>query len=151
MTTDYHLCFLRQKLMAIKTASMLNLGNQPLKLPNDIVTLLKADDNGQLWFACHKPRGEVRQYEQNFPARLFFYQKGVEYYVEAKGVAFIAGHEDQLQFRDQMAPDTILVKMTPQFIEFTETGTRPSVFTKWYTTVRNWFAKNVPVYHLSKS
>ena len=127
---------------------MLNMGSHPLKMHNDIVTLIKTDDAGQLWFSCHKPRGVITQYEQSFPARLFFYQKGIEFYLEAKGVAFLANYEETMQCKNEMSDDTILVKMTPAYIEYTETKPKTApIFSKWVSTLRNLFT---PPVHFSK-
>lgn len=153
MTTDYNLCFLKNKLASFSNATMHTMGNQALPLPNDVVSLLKVDEEGQLWFAGHQPRGWIKNYEQCFAAKFFFYQKGVDHYIEARGNAFIASHEDILKFKGEIPSGSILLRMTPSVFEYTSTSKKTGVISpfKWYCTVRNWIVKNVPVYQLHKT
>jgi hypothetical protein len=133
MMIDYNLQFIEKKLSEAKTAVMHIDGNNVVKLPNDVVTFLKVDETGKLWFAAHRPRCGLRVYEQSFPLRLFFYRKGIGFYIETSGIATIAGMDDSASVDDQLEGG-YLIKMTPQFVEYTEIGR------KQYTSISQWWS-----------
>lgn len=126
MTIDNNRLFIENRLNEISSAVMYSQSNNLGKLPNDIVTFYKMDDCGQLWFTGHKPKNWVRTYEQNFPARLFFYRKGVSFYIETNGIARIA-NKDELANSNDIKPGTLLFKMVPSLIEYIETGKQQSL------------------------
>src|SRR6185295_17735469 len=110
MTTDTNLEFIRKKLDKIGMAIMYTMNNDVVKLPNDIVQYLKIDDIGQLWLTAHKPRYWVKNYEQCFPVRLFFYRKGVDFYIEMNGIAIVEGKEDLIAGENEISPGSILLR-----------------------------------------
>jgi hypothetical protein len=123
MTIDNNRVFIENKLNEISSAVMYSESNNIAKLPNDVVMFIKLDDCGQLWFKGHKPRNWIRTYEQNFPAKLFFYRKGVDYYMETTGTATIVSKEEKTDLGN-IGSNSLLFKMTPSFIEYVETGKR---------------------------
>jgi general stress protein 26 len=118
---DNNRAFIENKLSEISSAVMYSESNNIAKLPNDVVMFVKMDDCGQLWFTGHKPRNWVRTYEQNFPAKLFFYRKGVDFYMETAGVASIVNKEEKDE-QEQDPANSLLFKMTPSYIEYVEKG-----------------------------
>ena len=126
MTIDSNKEFIQNKLSQVESAMMYPMSSDLGKLPNDVIHFLKVDENGQIWFAGHKPRGWVRTYDQRFHARLLFYKKGIEFYIETSGVATIANAEEILQHRDLMDNNSVLYKMTPSMLEYTETRKQQS-------------------------
>lgn len=120
MTADINLQFIRTKLEHIKSAVMYSMSNHLSRLPNDVIMFLKADDTGELWFTAHKPRRWVRHCERSFPARLFFYRKGVEFYIDITGTASIAGKEELAELENEIGPGRLLLKMTVSLVEYTE-------------------------------
>lgn len=121
MTIDNNRVFIENKLNEIGSAVMYSQSNSVSRLPNDVVNFVRLDDCGQLWFTGHKPRNWVRTYEQSFPARLFFYRKGVEFYVETTGTARIVNGEERSPAEDPH-PGSVLYKMSLSNIEYVETG-----------------------------
>ncbi len=120
MIMDNNRVFIENKLNEISSAVMYSQSNNIAKLPNDVVMFVKLDDTGQIWFTGHKPRNWVRTYEQNFPVKLFFYRKGVGFYMETTGVASIVRKEEK-DDRDNNRSNSLLFKMTPSYIEYVET------------------------------
>ena len=122
MQNDNNLLFIREKIYKLRTAVMYASSNSVVKLTNDIVTALDVDEEGQLWYVTNAPLQKVEQCEQNFQARLFFYKKGVDFFVEVSGDATIV---DKNYISDQ-SPDNkkILVKMNMINIEYTEPHTK---------------------------
>src|SRR4030095_4399493 len=89
MATDSNLQFIREKIYKVRSAIMYSMSDEVIKFPNSIVTAVRVDDEGQLWFLCKKPMIWVNECEQHFPARLKFYRKGVSFFVEVSGKATI--------------------------------------------------------------
>jgi len=119
MTTDPNLQIIREKIALLRTAVMYSMSNSLVKLPNDIVSLVKMDDEGQLWFLAHFPAQSLTECEAVFPARLHFFRKGYDFFVEVSGKATIESdvHEPG---DDNDSRTAVLVKMTMRNIEYRE-------------------------------
>ena len=125
MENDYKLMFIKTKLQQIKNAVMYSTNSNVVRLPNDIVEFESVDDDGLLWFSAHIPRHWVKSYELHFPAKLIFYRKGIDYYVEINGTAVVVNKQDIIMgANDNMYGGKMLLKMVPYYIEYTETGKR---------------------------
>lgn len=147
MSIDYNLQFIEKKLNEARTAVMYIDGNNVVKLPNDIITFIKVDEAGKLWFTAHKPRCLLMEYEQSFPLRLFFYRKGIGFYIETSGVAMIAGRDDATEIKEELNENNYLIKMTPHLVEYTEIG-RKQIFpglVNWWSTFSKWIADNLSI------
>lgn len=127
MTTDSNLQFIREKISQLRTAVMYSMSNSISRLPNDIVTALRVDETGELWFICRGPL--LKEYEQTFPARLCFYKKGLDFFVEVSGKATVVTDDpstDDLQAGIDNADSQkyLLVKMKMTNISYTEPNAR---------------------------
>lgn len=122
MTTDNSLRFIREKISQLRTAVMYSMSNSIEKLPNTIVTALKVDDEGHIWFLSRSPL--VQEFEQSFPARLCFYRKGFDFFVEVSGKAIVVNDHQSGEYdaKETDAEDQkfILVKMKMTNISYTE-------------------------------
>ena len=149
MQNDNNLLFIRQKIYELRTAVMYASSNALVKLSNDVVTALEVDEEGQLWYVTNPPIQKVENCEQNFQARLFFYKKGVDYFVEVSGSATIV-NKDYLpgQSRDDKK---VLVKMNMVNIEYTEPHARKpkSKIETLVDNCYNWFINTVSFPHHS--
>lgn len=125
MTTDTHLHFIQEKISELQNAVMYSMSKSLVRLPNDIVTYVKVDEEGQLWFLSHCPSHYLSECEQVFPARLHFFRKGVDFFVEVSGKATIV---DKISFLGGAAgtkdinndKDAVLIRMTMSNIEYRE-------------------------------
>ena len=129
MENDYKLMFIKNKLQQIKSAVMYSTNSNTTRLPNDIVEFESVDDDGLLCFSAHIPRHWVKAYELHFPAKLIFYRKGVDYYVEITGTAVVVNKQDAMHGAYDNG-GKLLLKMVPYYIEYTETGKREAGFRK---------------------
>ena len=129
MENDYKLLFIKNKLQQIKSAVMYSTNSNTVRLPNDIVEFESVDDDGLLWFSAHIPRHWVKAYELHFPAKLIFYRKGVDYYVEITGTAVVVNKQDVMHGENNTG-GKLLLKMVPYYMEYTETGKREAGFRK---------------------
>ncbi len=157
MVHDSNLQFIREKICILRNAVMYVSGDGLVKLGNDIVTAIKVDEDGQLWFVTNRPAQIVSECEQSFPARLRFYRKGIGYYLEISGKATIVS--SNYTFSDMPADNKkgnkkkVLVKMEMKNIEYTEPhAKRPKgkiemMVENWYS----WFLRTIAVQHDSGS
>jgi hypothetical protein len=130
MENDYKLLFIKNKLQQIKSAVMYATNSSPDRLPNDIVEFESVDDEGLLWFSAHVPREWNKAYELHFPAKLIFYRKGVDFYVEITGTAVVVNKQDVINGTGQSNGGKLLLKMVPYYIEYTQTGKKEIGFKK---------------------
>lgn len=130
MAQDLHLEFIKEKIYRLRTAVMYSMSNSIYKLPNNIVTAIKVDNQGQLWFICQAGIPGAEQLEQTFPCRLRFYKKGVDFHVEVSGKATVVdidyppakkGKYDKELPKDQKF---FLIKMSMTNVEYTEPHTK---------------------------
>lgn len=124
MTPDTNLHFIQKKISELRTAVMYSMSKSLVKLPNDIVTYVKVDEDDQLWFLSHSPSHSIRECEQVFPARLHFFRKGCDFFVEVSGRATIL---DKISLGEASGmndinndKDTVLIRMTMSNIEYRE-------------------------------
>jgi hypothetical protein len=129
MENDYKLMFIKNKLQQIKSAVMYSTNSNTTRLPNDIVEFESVDDDGLLWFSAHIPRSWVKAYELHFPAKLIFYRKGVDYYIEITGTAVVVNKQDAIHGASNNG-GKLLLKMVPYYMEYTETGRKEAGFRK---------------------
>jgi general stress protein 26 len=123
MDKDNNLEFIREKIYEIKSAVMYSMSNSLVKIPNSIITVVKVDNEGQLWFLCNPPSWQVDECEGVFPARLHFYRKGKFFHVEVSGKATIMSKEyDAYMEGGNRKP--VLIKMSMQNIEYTVVNER---------------------------
>ena len=129
MENDYKLLFIKNKLQQIKSAVMYSTNSNTVRLPNDIVEFESVDDDVLLWFSAHIPRHWVKAYELHFPAKLIFYRKGIDYYVEITGTAVVVNKQDVMHGASNTG-GKLLLKMVPYYMEYTETGKKEAGFRK---------------------
>ena len=141
---DYNLLFIEKKLTEIKTAVMHIEGDHVVKLPNDVVEFLRVDESGRLWLAAHKPRCYLRNYEQCFHVQFSFYRKGIPFFIHLTGTAMIGGIEDTSIVEEKLSNGSYLVKVTPQMLEYKETGKMAGIGIEWWGTVTRWMAAFLP-------
>jgi hypothetical protein len=139
MENDYKLLFIKNKLQQIKSAVMYATSGNIVRLPNDIVEFESVDDDGLLWFSSHIPRHWVKAYELHFPAKLIFYRKGIDYYVEITGTAVVVNKQEAMYGTNNIEGGKLLLKMVPYYIEYTETGKREVGFKKLKTQMYDVF------------
>jgi len=122
-TTDSNLQFIREKIYQLRSAIMYSMSNELVKIPNNIVTAVKVDEEGHLWFVSKRPMQYVEQCEQTFPARLHFFRKGASFFVVVSGKATIVNKDLPAGDAAAIAEDyekPVLIKMTMRDIEYTE-------------------------------
>ena len=156
MTTDTNLRFISEKIGQLRSAVMYSMSNSLVKLPNDIVTSVKVDEEGQLWFLSHLPVQSLKECEQVFPVRLHFFRKGHNFFVEVSGKATIVSKISSaapFETEDNKSRKAVLIKMTMSNIEYVEPQT-PATKPKWQELVQKtyqWILRSKSIQHPESS
>jgi general stress protein 26 len=127
------------------------MSNSLVKLPNDIVTYVKVDEQGQLWFLSHHPYQLLNECEKVFPARLHFFRKGRNYFIEVSGKASIVRtvtNANGEKFNKENGNE-VLIKMAMNNIQYVEPGSQNSK-PKWQELAEKtytWMLRHVTFQH----
>ncbi|MFN2437760.1 MAG: pyridoxamine 5'-phosphate oxidase family protein [Chitinophagaceae bacterium] len=150
--SSHQLNFLQDKIQQIGSAIFFNLSDSVLKLPTSIVSTLKVDDYGYVWFFVKKPKQHLQEFENGFPVRLDFFKKGSQYFLQVMGKGFVVNDPEEINTLKMceewnntlIHDDTVLVKVKMMKAEYYETQSRAN--TSWWqtalNTVNTWFGTN---------
>lgn len=150
MQANQQLNFLQEKIQEIGSAIFFNLSDSVLKFPTSIVSTLKVDDYGFVWFYVQKPKQQLREFEMEFPVRLDFFRKGKNCFLQVMGKAWVVADPEEMNTLDILPEEVkqkteegmVLVKVKMMKADYHETPT-PSNNTSWWqnavSTVYAWF------------
>jgi hypothetical protein len=96
MPAENNLEFLKDRIFEIKSALLFSLSDEVVKNPASIISVLKIDEESQLWFFTNRPRQAISEEDKSFPARLQFYRKGKPFYLQVAGIASIDDTKDRV-------------------------------------------------------
>jgi hypothetical protein len=149
MATNQQLNFLQEKIREIGSAIFFNLSDSVLKLPTSIVSTLKVDEYGYVWFFVQKPKQSLKEFEPEFPVRLDFFRKGTGYFLQVIGKGWvITDPEDMNSFvslpeeiKQVSQNDAVLVKVKIMKADYYETksSNRNSWWHNAVNSVTTWF------------
>lgn len=152
MATNQQLNFLQEKIQEIGSAIFFNLSDSVLRFPTSIVSTLKVDDYGFVWFLIQKPIQNLTEFEMEFPVRLDFFRKGKNYFLQVSGKAWVVNDPEEINTleilpAEAMQPtmnEMVLVKVKIMKADYYETKT--STNTTWWqnavNTITTWFRHN---------
>lgn len=112
-TKQQELDLLRDRIRLIPRAIMYNHSANPVHLPNDVVHVEGLDKEGCLWITVSYPKYNHVFMEPHFPLKLCFYDKAVDFFIEADGMGYFNGLLTERH-------DMLLVKVVPVSIRVTE-------------------------------
>lgn len=148
MATIQQLNFLQDKIKEIGSAIFFNLSDSVLRLPTSIVTTVKVDDYGFVWFNIQKPRQQLKEFESEFPVRLDFFKKGQNCFLRVMGKGWVVTDPEEMNAfaplpentRQVVSTDMVLVKVKILRAEYYETRTsHQSWWQSAINTVTTWF------------
>jgi hypothetical protein len=148
MINDSYLDFLRDRINEIRSAIFFNLSNSRFKLPTTIISVLKADKQGHLWFFLPFPEIHLEEEDKIFPAQLDFYRKGKAFSLKVNGMAnvILDSKSEDLQeeftyLKNEMSYDRlILIKLQVACVEYSEHVTQAkSWIENKLLQLLNWF------------
>ena len=96
MLTESQLNFYREKIQELRSALFFNTSNAVLQLPPCIISTLKMDEAGQVWFFVNRPGQYLHEFDKEFPARLNFFRKGKRFFLNLTGKAYIISDPEEL-------------------------------------------------------
>lgn len=96
MDANLQLSFLQKRIEEIGSAIFHNLSEAVLKLPTSVVTTIKVDDYGFVWFFVQKPTQNLREFDQEFPVKLDFYKKGKGCFLQVVGKAYVVTDPEEM-------------------------------------------------------
>ena len=146
--TNQQLNFLQEKIRDIGSAIFFNQSDSVLKLPTSLVSTLKVDDYGYVWFFIQKPRQDLKEFDQEFPVRLDFFKKGANCFLQVMGKGRVVTDPEEMNMLDALPHETrkaaqqhmVLVKVKINKAEYYET--KPARASWWKNTVSSfttWF------------
>lgn len=148
-TTNQQLNFLQEKIQEIGSAIFFNLSESVLKLPTSLVSTLKVDDYGFVWFFVQKPRQELKEFETEFPVRLDFFRKGKGAFLQVNGKGWVVTDPEEMNLFVTLPEDAkkiaisemVLVKVKIMRAEYFETKTshNHSWWHNMVNSVTTWF------------
>jgi len=141
--------FLQEKIQQIGSAIFFNLSDSVLKLPTSLVSTLKVDDYGYVWFFVKKPKQHLQEFENEFPVRLDFFKKGIDCFLQISGKGWVVKDPEEIMNCRMLLSDAsllgssemVLVKVKMLKAEYYETHSRQQ--NSWWQNVVggvfNWF------------
>lgn len=152
MDANQQLSFLQERIGEIGSAIFYNESEAVLKLPTSIVSTLKVDAYGFVWFFVQKPSQRLSEFEQEFPAKLDFYKKGMGYFLQVMGKGFVVTDPEEMNAFVDLPEDqkkltngtAALVKVKIQEAKYFETRSaqQQSWWQTAWSTVSAWFRHN---------
>ena len=149
MATNQQLNFLQEKIQEIGSAIFFNLSDSVLKLPTSIVSTLKVDEYGYVWFFIQKPKQNLKEFETEFPVRLDFFRKGKSYFLQVSGKGWMVNDPEEMNSFVVLPEDAkqtamnemVLVKVKILKADYYETRTtnRNSKWQNAVNSVTTWF------------
>ena len=96
MAAENNLCFIKDRIGEIRSVILHSISNELIKIPSSIITVLRVDENGQLWFFVKRPAQVMFDHEKSFPARLQFYRKGRPFFLQVTGYAGVSDNKEAI-------------------------------------------------------
>jgi general stress protein 26 len=120
--------FLKRKLSELNSALFFAEGDSLFKLPNHLITEMEINDDGQIWFVIPKPAQDLEAFDKEFPVRLEFFKKGIQFRLKVQGKGRLI--EDRSEMEELSAPNptmyekvktepVIMIKVGVQFVDYT--------------------------------
>ncbi len=123
------LSFIENKIRDLENALFFSLSESVLKIPVCVITVLKTDEIGQLWFSIPKPTQSVYAFDKAFQAKLDFFRKGRDYYLKIHGTAFLVDDPEEINMieclnenikQQARGNSSLIIKVKISFAEYIE-------------------------------
>ncbi len=96
MNTINNIGFITSRINQLQTAAFHSHSKNVLQLNPTIISTLKVDENGYIWFLLNKPVQKVTEFEKQFPVALNYYRKGEPFFLNVFGIARIVNDPEEL-------------------------------------------------------
>jgi hypothetical protein len=147
--------FLQQKIQELKNALFFSQNNSLLRMATTIVTILRVDELGQLWFFVPRPQQALHEFDREFPVKLELFRKGKGFYLHILGKAFIVNDPEEINsllfddLKEQMCGETVLIKVKMGKADYFESAAGVHHNGWWHdlrTQLHSWLFNTRPGY-----
>ena len=108
---DEHLSFLLSKVESLQIALFRAEIRSVLQLPNNIISTLKTDKDGHIWFFTSCSGNHAKSIDREFYGCLDYYQKGRDCRLQLSGKASIVEDSDHIDAPlDPLGDNIVLIK-----------------------------------------
>jgi general stress protein 26 len=155
MLNQSDLQFLQDKIQDLKSALFFSQNTSLLRMATTIVSILKVDELGQMWFFVPRPKQALHEFDREFPVKLEFFRKGKRFFLHVGGRAFIVTDPEEINclvyedIREQAAGHMVLIKVKMTKAEYFESSV-PTHHTGWWrdalTQLQAWLFNTRPGY-----
>ena len=155
MLPQSDLRFLQEKIQDLKNALFFSQNTSLLRIGTTIVSVLKVDELGMMWFYVSRPQQALHEFDHEFPVRLEFFRKGRDYFLHVSGKAFIVTDPEEinnLEYEDikgQAGSGLVLIRVKMMKAEYFEHAPMAAP-TNWWRDLRNqlhtWMFNTRPGY-----
>jgi hypothetical protein len=148
------LCFLQEKIQDLRSALFFSQNTSLLKISTTIVTILKTDELGQVWFFVPRPSQALQEFDREFPVRLEFFRKGRRFFLHITGRAFIVNDPEEINglvyddIKEKATDRMVLIRvkmLKADYFESIAAGT-PGWWREFRTQVHSWLFNTRPGY-----
>jgi hypothetical protein len=153
---DNQQAFLYKKIKNLSSAIFFNQSDAVLKLPTSIVRINHVDEYGYLWFFIQKPNQQLTEFEKEFPVKLDFFRKGLDYTLQVTGNGYLVSDPEELLIATttndeirQFDPEKLIlvkVKMTRADYYDNITGSKSSWLRNAINILQSWIFPHAPGY-----
>ncbi|MCW3093807.1 MAG: hypothetical protein JWP81_4876 [Ferruginibacter sp.] len=131
---DDNLLFLESKINEIKVAIFRAELGEELRIPNNLVSTIKTDGEGNIWFFTSCDGAFAKNIKEHFHAYLDYYQKGQDCRLRLSGKASIIQDEIEMDGEaiavESETMNIALVKFKILYAEYFENKSAPVSLTK---------------------
>ena len=155
MLPQSNLLFLREKILHLKNAIFISEHTSLLKIATTIVSIAKVDQLNQLWLFVPRPKQALHEFDREFPVRLEFFRKGLDFFLHVSGKAFIVTDPEEMnglvheEIREQAGDHLVLIRVKIMKAEYFQRPT-PGTQGRWWRDLRNqlhvWLFNTRPGY-----
>jgi general stress protein 26 len=120
--------FLKRKLSELSSALFFADGDSLFKLPNHLITEMEINDDGQIWFVIPKPAQDLEAFDKEFPVRLEFFKKGIQFRLKVRGKGLLVEDRSLMEelsainstmYEKVKAEPVIMIKVNVQSVDYT--------------------------------
>jgi hypothetical protein len=155
MFNESDMPFLREKIQDLRSALFFNQSCSLLRMCTTIVSILKVDEVGQLWFFVSSPRQALHEFDREFPCKLEFFRKGKGFFLHITGKAYIVSDPEEINCLDdeairlQTGGEKVLIKVKMGRVDYFE-NVAPGHPSGWWKDLRThihaWLFNTRPGY-----
>src|SRR5579871_3211013 len=138
--SDLH--FLQQKIQDLKNALFFSQNTSLLRIATTIVSVIKVDELGQMWFFVPRPQQALHEFDREFPVRLEFFRKGKEFFLHVSGKAYIVTDPEEINglvhedIRELAGSHLVLIRVKMLKADYFE-NSNSSMHAGWWRDLKN--------------